>query len=77
MAPLYLTTAPFYDPDFEQYPRDYRQSASQTIRQVAAQVQRVTLLPDFAADCSLFFDTVHLNRKGGEQFTEYIRARVL
>ena len=35
------------------------------------------LLPDFPADCSLFFDTVHLNRKGGEQFTEYLHTRVI
>src|SRR5579863_808741 len=77
VAPVYLTAAPFYDPDFEQYPRDYRDSASQTIRRVAAQIPGVSVVPDFASDCSVFFDTVHLNRKGGEQFTEYLRARVL
>jgi hypothetical protein len=77
VAPVYLTAAPFYDPDFDQYPRDYRQSAAETIRRVAAQVPGVTVVPDFASDCSVFFDTVHLNRKGGEQFTEYLRARVL
>jgi hypothetical protein len=77
VAPMYLASAPFYDPDFDQYPRDYRDSATATIRGVAAQVPGVTVVPDFASDCSLFFDTVHLNRKGGEQFTEYLRARVL
>jgi hypothetical protein len=77
VAPVYLAAAPFYDPEFEQYPRDYRDSSSQTIRRVAAQVPGVTVVPDFAADCGVFFDTVHLNRKGGEQFTEYLRARVL
>jgi hypothetical protein len=77
VAPVYLAAAPFYDPDFDQYPRDYRDSASQTIRRVAAQIPGLTVVPDFAADCSVFFDTVHLNRKGGEQFTEYLRARVL
>jgi hypothetical protein len=25
----------------------------------------------------MMFDTVHLNRKGGEIFTEYLRTRVL
>jgi len=77
VAPVYLAAAPFYDPDFDQYPRDYRASAGETIRAVAAQVPGVTVVPDFAADCTVFFDTVHLNRKGGEQFTEYLRARVL
>jgi len=76
-APVYLVAAPFYDPDFDQYPRDYRDSATQTIRRVAAQVPGVTMVPDFSADCGVFFDTVHLNRRGGEQFTEYLRARVL
>ena len=77
VAPVYLAAAPFYDPDFDQYPQDYRASAAQTVHAVAAQIPGVAVLPDFAADCSLFFDTVHLNRKGGEQFTEYLRARVL
>jgi len=77
VAPVYLAAAPFYDLDFEQYPRDYRDGAAQTIRRVAAQVPGVTFVPDIAAGCGVFFDTVHLNRKGGEQFTEYLRARVL
>jgi hypothetical protein len=77
VAPVSLAAAPFYDPDFEQYSREYRDSAAQTIRRVAAQVPGVTMVPDLATDCGVFFDTVHLNRKGGEQFTEYLRARVL
>ncbi|MSV35568.1 MAG: hypothetical protein EXQ47_08230 [Bryobacterales bacterium] len=76
-APVYVIAAPFYDPDYEQYPLTYRARAAETIRKVAAGVADVTMLPDFQADCSMFADTVHLNRNGGEQFTEYLRARVL
>jgi hypothetical protein len=34
-------------------------------------------LPKLDVDCSMMLDTVHLNRKGGEIFTEYLRTRVL
>lgn len=76
-APVYVIAAPFYDPDFKQYPATYRARSEETIREVAAGVAGVTMVPDFRADCSMFADTVHLNRQGGEQFTEYLRARVL
>ena len=46
------------------------------MRTIASQIPHVMVLPDFTADCSMFADTVHLNRKGGEQFTEYLRTRV-
>ena len=63
-----VVDAPYYDPDHDQYPLDYLRSVSDTIHQVVRRIPGVTMLPDFPADCSLFFDTVHLNRKGGEQF---------
>jgi hypothetical protein len=76
-VPVYIVDAPYYDPDRDQYPLDYLRSVSATIQQVVHSIPGVRLLPDFPADCSLFFDTVHLNRKGGEQFTEYLRTRVI
>lgn len=76
-VPVYVVDAPYYDPDRDQYPLEYRRSVTATIQQVVHGIPGVTLLPDFPADCSLFFDTVHLNRKGGEQFTEYLRTRVI
>ena len=76
-VPVYVVDAPYYDPDGDQYPAEYRQSVSVTIRQVVGSVSGVTMVPDFSADCSEFFDTVHLNNKGAEQFTEYLRTRVV
>jgi hypothetical protein len=76
-VPVYLVDAPYYDPDGDQYPLDYRRSVTAAIQQVVMGISGVALLPDFPADCSLFFDSVHLNRKGGEQFTEYLRTRVI
>jgi len=75
--PVYVADAPYYDPDQDQYPLEYRHSVAAAIQQVIHAVPGVTLLPDFPADCSLLFDTVHLNRNGGEQFTEYLRTRVI
>ncbi len=77
VAPVYVIAAPVYDPEFEQYRATYRARSQETIRKVAAGVAGVTVLPDFEADCSMFADTVHLNRNGGQQFTEYLRTRVL
>jgi hypothetical protein len=76
-VPVYVVNAPYYDPDGDQYPLEYRRSVTATILQVVHGIRGVTQLPDFPADCSLFFDTVHLNRKGGEEFTEYLRTRVI
>ena len=47
------------------------------IREVISGAPGVTLLPGFPADCGMFFDTVHLNRKGAEQFTQYLYSRVI
>ena len=77
VAHVYVVPAPYYDPEFGQYTAAYRSRMEETIRQVAAGVRGVTLLPPFRADCSMFADTIHLNVSGGEQFTEYLRARVL
>jgi hypothetical protein len=74
---VFVVPAPYYDPDYDQYPLDYRRSEEQTIREVAAGIPKVKLLPPFSADCRLFFDTVHLNHLGAEQFTDYLYTRVL
>ena len=74
---VYVTEAPFWDPDFDQYPEAYRRDFSSTVRQVVDSVPGATLLPKLDVDCGMMLDTVHLNRKGGEIFTEYLRTRVL
>ncbi len=73
----YVTEAPFWDPDFDQYPESYRREFSAALARIAASVPGTTVLPKIDVDCSMMLDTVHLNRKGGEIFTEYIRTRVL
>lgn len=73
----YVTEAPYWDPDFDQYPESYRREFTAAVRQIAASVPGATVLPKLDVDCSMMLDTVHLNRKGGEIFTEYIRTRVL
>jgi hypothetical protein len=69
---VYVTEAPFWDPDFDEYPETYRRDFSSTVRQVAESVPGVTLLPKLDVDCGMMLDTVHLNRKGGEIFTQYL-----
>jgi hypothetical protein len=76
-VPVYVVAAPYYDPNGDQYPVEYVAAKSAAIQQAVRSVPGVTLLPDFSADCSQFFDTVHLNRNGAEQFTEYLRTRVI
>lgn len=76
-AAVYIAEAPYYDPGFNQYSADYRRDFSSVLRSTAQGVSRVTVLPTFEADCSMMTDTLHLNRKGGERFTEYLRTRVL
>jgi hypothetical protein len=73
----FVTEAPFWDPDFDQYPDTYRKEFSSTVQQLVQSVPGATYLPKLDVDCSMMFDTVHLNRKGGEIFTEYLRSRVL
>ena len=74
---VYVIPAPYYDPDDDQYPLAYRRDEERALHQVVRAVPGVTLLPAFPADCSLFFDTVHLNRAGADQFTDYLYHRVL
>ncbi len=76
-AAVYLVPAPYYDPGFDQYPLAYRQAVDRAVADTAASVAGVKLLPPFPADCHLFFDTVHLNRTGADQFTDYLYTRVL
>jgi hypothetical protein len=74
---VFVTEAPFWDPNLDQYPETYRRDFSSTVRQVVESVPGATLLPKLDVDCGMMLDTVHLNRKGGEIFTEYLRTRVL
>lgn len=74
---VYVIPASYYDPDDDQYPLAYRRDEERALREVVRAVPGVTLLPAFPADCSLFFDTVHLNHAGAEQFTDYLYHRVL
>ncbi|MEQ1947128.1 MAG: hypothetical protein ABL995_08055 [Bryobacteraceae bacterium] len=76
-AQVYIAEAPFYDPNFTQYPAAYRDAFKDALKGVAQSVPGVTLLPTFEGDCTMMMDTLHLNRKGGELFTEYLRTRVL
>jgi hypothetical protein len=45
----------------------------ETVEAAVRALPRVVLIPDFPSGCDLFFDTVHLNKTGGERFTDYIR----
>jgi hypothetical protein len=73
----FVMEAPFWDPDFDQYPAAYRHEFSSTIQRLVRNVPGATYLPKLDVDCSMMLDTVHLNRKGGEIFTEYLLTRVL
>ena len=73
----FVTEAPFWDPSFEMYPEAYRRELSAAVRMIVASVPGATYLPKVDVDCSMMLDAVHLNRKGGEIFTEYLRTRVL
>ena len=73
---VYVASAPYFDPDFDAYPAEYRSAAQQTLNEVTAKVRGVTLLPEFPSDCTMFFDTVHLNRAGGEKFTTFLREHI-
>ncbi len=77
VAKVYLVEAPYYDPGYDQYPSGFREAAHRAFEKAVAAIAGVNLLPPFPVDCGMMLDTVHLNRKGGEQFTEYLRTRVL
>ncbi|HUS12726.1 MAG TPA: hypothetical protein VMZ30_19810 [Pyrinomonadaceae bacterium] len=72
---VYVALAPYYDPDFDAYPAEYRRAFSDTVEQVTSRTS-VKLLPEFETDCSMFFDTVHLNHAGGDKFTQFLRSQI-
>jgi hypothetical protein len=73
MAPrVIVAPAPFYDPDFLQYPAGFRQEMAQAIEETVAQTPGAVLLKPLETDCSDFMDTVHFNRKGAERFTRQL-----
>lgn len=73
---VYVAAAPYYDPDFDAYPADYRSEFTAAVHGVTKGVTGVTLLPDFPADCTMFMDTVHLNHTGGDQFTAFLHQQI-
>jgi len=72
---VYVAYAPYYDPGFDAYPAEYRRTFSDTVEEVTSRTS-VKLMPEFDADCSMFFDTVHLNHVGGDKFTEFLRSQI-
>lgn len=73
---VYVAFAPYYDPDLDAYPAEYRAAFVQEVRETASSVTGVSVLPEFASDCTMFFDTVHLNHAGGEKFTTFLHERM-
>lgn len=64
-----VAPAPYYDPDFAQYPASFREEMNRAIAATVAATPGATLLEPMGTDCSDFMDTVHFNRKGAERFT--------
>jgi lysophospholipase L1-like esterase len=73
---VYVIAAPIYDPEFAAYPASYREDFARALREISQQVERVKLLPEFTSDCTMFFDTVHLNHVGGDQFTTFLQREM-
>lgn len=73
---VFLVPAPFFDPDFIQQPAAYRAAAAASFQKVVEGQPTVHLLAGFPVGCELMLDTVHLNRKGGEQFAAYLHQQV-
>jgi hypothetical protein len=67
-----VAPAPYYDPDFAQYPAAFRREMDAAIAATVAATPGASLLPPMATDCTDFMDTVHFNRKGGERFTNHL-----
>lgn len=76
MAPhVVVAPAPYYDPDYRQYPQSFREAMAAAIAQTVRDVPGATLLAPIDTACDDFMDTAHFNRKGAERFTdEVIRA---
>lgn len=73
---VFVAIAPYYDPDYDAYPADYRDAFVRAVQEVTGEFPTARLLPEFRADCTLFVDTVHLNRAGGEAFTRFLRQQM-
>jgi hypothetical protein len=73
---VYVVAAPYFDPDLSAYTAEYREGFKAALRTTAEGIAAVKLLPDFPADCSMFFDTVHLNHSGGDKFTTYLQQQI-
>jgi hypothetical protein len=73
---VFLAPAPYYDPHFTQLPAEYRRSLEANLHELTDGLSGVHLLPEFPADCQTMMDTVHLNRKGGEQFAAFLKENV-
>jgi hypothetical protein len=73
---LYVVAAPYFDPEYSAYPREYREAFNAALHEVVSGVEGVALLPDFPTDCTMFFDTVHLNQEGGDKFTAFLQQHI-
>lgn len=73
---VFLVQAPFYDPGFDQIPAAYRQELDRSMSRLDADFPEVKRIPDFPSDCTMMMDTIHLNRRGGELFTVYVREQI-
>lgn len=70
MAPqVIVAQAPYYDPDFAQYPAAFREQMRQAIADTVRDVPSAELARPMETDCTDFMDTVHFNRKGAARFT--------
>lgn len=73
---VFLVPAPYYDPRYTQMPAEYRTSLASNLRELTAGLNGVHLLPEFPVDCEMMLDTVHLNRKGGDQFAAFLKDNI-
>ena len=73
MAPqVIVAPAPYYDPDYAQYPAAFRKEMVLAIAAIVGDVPGAELARPLETDCTDFMDTVHFNRKGAARFTDSI-----
>lgn len=73
---VFLVPVPYYDPEFTQFPADFRAVSETQLQSVGSTVPGVHVVPRFPVDCTMMMDTVHLNRKGGEALAAFLRERI-
>ena len=73
---VFLALAPYYDPNYVQFPLKYRTEFEREVSQLSRGNAAIHILPTFPVDCTQMMDTVHLNRKGGEQFAAFLHEQI-